>query len=153
MNAFEKLFSSPSGVSVGYVYQGNYNTVKLSEAEQAEVTNSYQRREKLVGEEREQNYIRVQSELRLAREEKRRRNAISLAELVISINKVKFDAIVINYLDKIDTHDFISAEQKKPSGMKCATAARMLCICFCHGATSTRILCVPVLFSMTEACP
>jgi len=109
---FETFFSS-GGISIGYISQNRYITQELTDAERTEITDSYQHRKKLVGEEREKNYIRVQGELRQAREDKRRRNAISLAELVISIKKEKFDTIVLTYLDEIDTHDFISAEQKK----------------------------------------
>lgn len=109
---FESFFSS-SGILIGYQSQNRYITQELTDAERSKIADSYQQRKDLVGEERDANFVRVQGELKQAREDKRRRNAISLAELVRLIKKEKFDAIAIKYIDEIDTHDFISVEQKK----------------------------------------
>ncbi|MGO2569751.1 MAG: YobI family P-loop NTPase [Serratia proteamaculans] len=109
---FESFFSS-SVISIGYLSHNRYITQELTDAERTNIAGNYQHRKHLVGEEREINFVRVQGELKQAREDKRRRNAISLAELIRLIKKEKFDAIAINYIDEIDTHDFISVEQKK----------------------------------------
>lgn len=109
---FENFFSS-TGISIGYISQNRYITEKLTDAERTSLFDTYQRRKELVGEERERNFIRVQAELKQALEDKRRRNAISLAELVKLLQKDKFDAIASQYMDDIDTHDFLSADHKK----------------------------------------
>ncbi|WP_455821219.1 YobI family P-loop NTPase [Pseudomonas cerasi] len=111
-SVFESFFSS-TGISLGYISQGRYITQELTDAERTKISDSYQHRKELVGEERERNFIRVQGELKQAREDKRRRNAISLAELVKLLQKRKFDAIASQYMDDIDTHDFLSADHKK----------------------------------------
>ncbi|MCW0323452.1 hypothetical protein NB714_004313 [Pantoea dispersa] len=111
--AFESYFASSSTISIGYHYQSRYITRELTDAERTKISDSYQRRKELVSEEREKNFVRVQGELRQAREDKRRRNAISLAELVRLIKKDTFDEIASKYMDEIDTHDFLSADQKK----------------------------------------
>jgi len=111
-SVFESFFSS-TGISIGYISQNRYITQELTDAERTKISDSYQRRKELVGEEKERNFIRVQGELKQAREDKRRRNAISLAELVNLLQKKKFDAIASQYMDDIDTHDFLSADHKK----------------------------------------
>ncbi|MEN4578077.1 P-loop NTPase fold protein [Pantoea agglomerans] len=111
-SVFENFFSS-ANISVGYISQNRYITQELTDAEIKKISDSYQKRKVLVGEERENNFIKFQGELKQAREEKRRRNAISLAELIKSLQKEKFDAIASQYLEDIDTHDFLSADHKK----------------------------------------
>ena len=111
-SVFENFFSS-TGISIGYVSQNRYITEKLTDTERTSLFDSYQRRKELVGEERERNFIRVQAELKQALEDKRRRNAISLAKLVQLLQKEKFDAIASQYMDDIDTHDFLSVAHRK----------------------------------------
>lgn len=111
-SVFESFFSS-TGISIGYITQGRRVTHELTDAERTKISDSYQRRKELVGEEREKNFIRVQGELKQAREDKRRRNAISLADLVKLLQKKNFDIIASQYMDEIDTHDFLSADHKK----------------------------------------
>ncbi|MGP4132264.1 hypothetical protein OJE16_22020 [Pantoea tagorei] len=99
-SVFESFFSS-TGISIGYITQGRRVTHELTDAERTKIFDSYQRRKELVGEEREKNFIRVQGELKQAREDKRRRNAISLADLVKLLQKKNSTSLLRNIWMKL----------------------------------------------------
>lgn len=113
--SFEDFFGSSHKISIGYYNQNNgqYQTTTLSDSERTSVFESYQRRKKSVGEERELNFKRTEKALSEAREEKRRKNAISLSDLVTPIKKDKFIEIAKGYMEEINKHDLLSEEQKK----------------------------------------
>lgn len=113
--SFEDLFGSSHKVSVGYYNQNyrQYQTITLSDPERISAFENYQRRKKIVGEERELNFKKTEKSLSEAREEKRRKNAISLADLVTLMKKDKFIDIAKQYMEEINKHDLLSAEQKK----------------------------------------
>jgi hypothetical protein len=113
--SFEDFFGSSHKISIGYYNQNyrQYQTITLSDSDRTSVFESYQRRKKTVGEERELNFKKAEKALSEAREEKRRKNAISLADLVTLIKKDKFIEVARQYMDEITKHDLLSAEQKK----------------------------------------
>lgn len=114
-NSFEEFFGSSHKISLGYYYQyaGQYQIVTLSDSERISAFESYQRRKMTVGEEREINFKKTEKALSEAIEEKRRKNAISLADLVTLMKKEKFDEVAGQFMAEIDKHDLLSAEQKK----------------------------------------
>lgn len=111
--AFMDLFEKSSQVSIGYIYQNRNQVIELSDSERTEISESYQRRKKTVGEERDLNFKQVEKALREAREDKRRKNAISLADLVTLMKREKFTDVARQYMEEISQHDLLSAEQKK----------------------------------------
>ncbi|MBK0098860.1 hypothetical protein IBT49_22955 [Erwinia sp. S63] len=111
--AFEDLFNDSTQVSLGYLYQNQNNIIPLDDSYRAEISESYQRRKKTVGEERELNFQKTEKALREAREEKRRKNAVSLADLVTSMKREKFTEVARQYMNGISQHDLLSPEQKQ----------------------------------------
>lgn len=113
--SFEEFFGKSHTISVGYYNQNyrQYQAIALPDSERISVSESYQRRKKTVGEERELNFRKAEKALSQVREEKRRKNAISLADLVTQMKKDKFIDIARQYMDEINKHDLLSAEQKK----------------------------------------
>lgn len=114
-NSFEQFFEGPYRISIGYYNYnvGHYQVISLSDSERAGASESYERRKKTVGEERDLNFKKVEKALREAREDKRRKNAISLAELISLMKKEKFTEVAQQYMDEVTKHDLLSAEQKQ----------------------------------------
>ncbi|MDF7630732.1 hypothetical protein PUG46_15835 [Erwiniaceae bacterium L1_55_4] len=110
---FMDILSSPSAVFRGCILNGHSNLKEIPAHERSELTEDYQKRVKLVGEERLANFKETQRLLREAKEKVRRRNAISLAELVSLMGRESFTTLAGKHLEDIDTHDFLSDEQKK----------------------------------------
>ncbi|MCA1179733.1 MULTISPECIES: hypothetical protein [unclassified Pantoea] len=111
--AFEDLFDNSTQVSLGYQYQNQNNIIALADSYRAEISESYQQRKKTIGEERGLNFKKAEKALREAREEKRRRNAVSLAGLVTSMKREKFTEVARQYMSDISQHDLLSTEQKE----------------------------------------
>ena len=114
-NSFEDFFGGSHKISLGYYNQnpGQFQTITLSDSDRISSFESYQRRKKTVGDEREISYKKTEKALSEAIEEKRRKNAISLADLVTLIKKEMFIEFARQYMEEINKHDLLSAEQKK----------------------------------------
>lgn len=87
--------------------------IVLSESERDTLLSDYQRRKALIGDDRSKAIEKTKSDLAEAKEQKRRKKAISLSELVSLMTLQKFSARADRYLDDLDTHTFLSDEKKK----------------------------------------
>lgn len=114
-SSFEEFFGGSHKISLGYYnqYAGQYHKITLSDSERISAFESYQRRKMTVGEEREISFKKTEKALSEAIEEKRRKNAISLADLITLMKKEKFDKVAEQFMEEINKHDLLSAEQKK----------------------------------------
>lgn len=108
---FVELLKSTSTIKLGVWSYNSDATITLSSSERNAVFEDYQTRKTIVGEKREETFKSVQREIKQVKEDIRRKNAISLAELVTLMKKDAFTEVARKYMDDIRTHDFISEEQ------------------------------------------
>lgn len=111
--SFEDFLGTSDRISIGYYGQNQYHIIELSYSEREKISESYQHRKKTVGEERDINFKITEKALRNAREEKRRKNSISLADLVSLMERECFTTVAREYMQEILDHDLLSDGQKQ----------------------------------------
>ncbi|WP_239793744.1 hypothetical protein [Brenneria goodwinii] len=89
--------------------RASYN---LSESERTALLSDYQRRKTLIGDDRSQALEKAKSDLAEAKENLRRKKAISLSELVSLMTLAQFSARAESYLDDLKIHHFLTDEKR-----------------------------------------
>ncbi len=110
---FKEFFGGTETVSIGFIFNGNRHVINIDNSERERIYESYHNRKRLVGKERSDRFEQVEISLIKAKENKRRRNSITLAELLNTMNKERFIIIASQYIKDINEYKLISDEQKE----------------------------------------
>lgn len=91
--------------------RGQHET--FSDSVRSSLSEEYQKRKIIMGDDKDETYRKLQADLKAIKQNIRRRNAISLSELMQLITREKFESLAKQYICEVKTHDFISAAQFK----------------------------------------
>lgn len=108
-DTFMSYFSGEGKVIIGYRSANNY--VEIPDEEKQEVSKEYQERKSRTGEIKEKSYRDLLLEIGRKKEEIRRRNSISLGELIKLLEREKFEELAVSYLNDMKQHDYVSKQQ------------------------------------------